>query len=325
MMDHTYVSDLHDCKKILGRKGSSVTTTTDPSLSCLTLQGVYGFDNRKNDIIYCQPVEGLSQKSVVVFFGGDIQDFLESMEKNKDSGSHEYLKWNLESTAHLMHTFFPDKHVIVVRPSRMDFNTYSCFENFVPVIKYGTPKHRPMHNALQHLEKLLEEVTLKIRQLPNMVAEGVADLHKSELSLIGFSKGCVVLNQFLYEFHYMKTLAPDDESMSRIVSRISEMYWLDGGHSGGKNTWITSRCLLETLAGLGIKIHVHVTPYQICDDKRPWIAVEEKQFSGLLQEMGADIKRVIHFEDDHFINLITHFELLSVFKQTPASVETNTN
>lgn len=71
------------------------------------------------------------------------------------------------------------------------------------------------------------------------------------LVIIGFSKGAVVLNQFLYEFHYLKTLTPDDSSVMGIVSRIKDMYWLDGGHSGGKNTWITSRPLLETFTRLG--------------------------------------------------------------------------
>jgi len=39
--------------------------------------------------------------------------------------------------------------------------------------------------------------------------------------------------------------------MMRLVSRIQDMYWLDAGHAGGKNTWITSRSLLETLTRLG--------------------------------------------------------------------------
>lgn len=76
-------------------------------------------------------------------------------------------------------------------------------------------------------------------------------LERNNLTLIGFSKGTVVLNQFLYEFHYLKTLTPDDETSMNIVNKIKDMYWLDGGHSGGKNTWITSRPLLETLTRLG--------------------------------------------------------------------------
>ena len=84
------------------------------------------------------------------------------------------------------------------------------------------------------------------------------NLDKAHLVLIGFSKGCVVLNQFIYEFHYLKTLTPDDDTMMRLVSRIQDMYWLDGGHAGGKNTWITSRSLLETLTRLG-KLFVYIS------------------------------------------------------------------
>lgn len=83
-------------------------------------------------------------------------------------------------------------------------------------------------------------------------------LEQNNLILIGFSKGTVVLNQFLYEFHYLKTLTPDDHTSMDIVTRIKDMYWLDGGHSGGKNTWITSRPLLETLTRLGIQIRLRI-------------------------------------------------------------------
>lgn len=76
-------------------------------------------------------------------------------------------------------------------------------------------------------------------------------LNMNNITLIGFSKGCIVLNQFLYEFHYLKTATADN--VLQIVSKITDMYWLDGGHSGvEKNTWISSRDLLETLTGLGM-------------------------------------------------------------------------
>lgn len=140
------------------------------------------------------------------------------------------------------------------------------------------------------------------------------NLDKAELTLIAFSKGSVVLNQFIYEFHYLKTLTPDDASMMRLVSRITDMYWLDGGHSAPKNTWITSRSLLETLTRLNIKIHVHVTPYQVLDDRRPWIRRDEKAFTDLLRRLGAPLTRILHF-DGAVPNLFTHFEVLEVFKQ----------
>lgn len=47
---------------------------------------------------------------------------------------------------------------------------FSCFDNFVPGDKYGTPSFCPMHKALKHLKELLtcclEHVkTLRMREV----------------------------------------------------------------------------------------------------------------------------------------------------------------
>lgn len=69
---------------------------------------------------------------------------------------------------------------------------------------------------------------------------------------------------------------------------------------------------------LGIKVHVHVTPYQINDDRRPWIRKEEKMFSDLLQRLGAPVNRVVHFENV-FPNLLMHFDILTAFRHPAVS------
>lgn len=66
----------------------------------------------------------------------------------------------------------------------------------------------------------------------------------------------------------------------------------------------------------GIGIHIHVTPYQVQDERRPWIRKEEKVFSELLKRLGAPVERTLHFENQ-LANLYTHFNVLTVFKQTP--------
>lgn len=83
----------------------------------------------------------------------------------------------------------------------------------------------------------------------------------------------------------------------------------------GKNTWITARSLLETLCRLGIAIHVHVTPYQVQDDHRPWLRKEEKAFTDLLKRLGCNITRNLHSNDSNISNLFTHFEVLENFKK----------
>uniref|UniRef100_A0A182QR78 Uncharacterized protein n=1 Tax=Anopheles farauti TaxID=69004 RepID=A0A182QR78_9DIPT len=339
------------------------------------INGVKGYQNRTNSIIYCPPLlRGSSPKdkcSAIVYFGGDVQDIPEKMESNRDNKN--YIKWNLENTALLLRESFPHSHIVVVRPMRMEYSTFSCFDNFVRGNNAGIPDHTPMHYSLQHLEELLINLTKKLTKPildqdflykllsasstkgytsdapatckqnnvdilqsniydapptagPDATAEpddlgellwwrDNLNLDKASLKLIGFSKGCVVLNQFIYEFHYYKTLTPDDSTMMRLVSRITDMYWLDGGHGGGKNTWITSRSLLETLCRLCINVHVHVTPYQIQDDHRPWIRKEEKAFTDLLKRLGAAFDRHLYPSEANSTNLYTHFDVLNRFRQ----------
>lgn len=345
------------------------------------ISGIKGYQNRTNHIIYCPPLlRSKDDCSAVVYFGGDVQDIPEKMETNRDNKN--YIKWNLENTALLLRDSFPRAHIVVVRPMRMEYSTFSCFDNFVRGNNAGIPDHTPMHYSLQHLEELLINLTKKLTKpvlepdllhkliaatnsslcgtgfdgsqdmevdviqsdIQNSTANSAAsssvagttdnnadindllwwreslNLDKANLALMGFSKGCVVLNQFIYEFHYYKTLTPDDSTMMRLVSRIKDMYWLDGGHGGGKNTWITSRSLLETLCRLGINVHVHVTPYQIQDDHRPWIRKEEKAFTDLLKRLGACFDRHLYPSEANSTNLFTHFEVLNRFRQYQINV-----
>ncbi|CAL8071932.1 unnamed protein product [Orchesella dallaii] len=337
---------------------------------------VEGFDGRRNDIVYCRPLTTLHEASnaesdtdaqssgleedkqkVMLFFGGDIQDFPEMMEQHRDH--RNYVAFNLEATAVMLQKQFPDHHVAVVRPSRIQMLTFSCYDNFVHCNHTGAPEHVITHHSLHHLELLLQNLSKRIAKgdEPNPTKKSLEDgtekvegndedstvssttvdelatqqrnknnvllrLDRAWISLVGFSKGCVVLNQLLYEFHYLKTLTPDDLSMDDFLSCIKDMYWLDGGHNGGKNTWITSRSLLETLTRLEVRIHVHLTPYQLLDDRRPWIRKEEKLFSELLKKFNAPIIRRIHFENEP-ASLLQHLRIIGDFASEEKPVEVN--
>lgn len=116
----------------------------------------------------------------------------------------------------------------------MEYKTFSCFENFVLSRNCGVPQHSSMYHSLDHLDNLLKNLSSQIDQIDDY-----------RLILIGFSKGCVVLNQFLHEF---ATINEKNE----IIERIQDMYWLDGGHSGGNHTWINAKKVLEHFAKLGV-------------------------------------------------------------------------
>jgi len=252
---------------------------------CDTLLGVVGHQDRRNDIIY-QP--GSSSGSVI-YFGGDVQDLEEVQRGHRDN--KRYLQWSLEATSEILTQAF-SQHVLVIRPSRMELKTFSCFDNFVESDRVGAPTHSSDQGALEHLKKL---VSTTANQL-NLPVETFLPV-----TIIGFSKGVVVLNQILYEL-------PARDSCDWF--KIDTMCWLDGGHNGGKETWITNKGILKDLSDSGIKVRARVTPYQVSDTRRPWIKKEEKIFRETLQRLGCDIKRKLYFEDDD-ICIENHFRILN--------------
>lgn len=55
-----------------------------------------------------------------------------------------------------------------------------------------------------------------------------------------------------------------------------------------------------------------MTPYQIADERRPWIKKEEKTFSDVLLKLGARVDRKVHFANLS-ASLVSHFNLLKEF------------
>lgn len=50
---------------------------------------------------------------------------------------------------------------------RMEFKTFSCFDNFVPSNNCGAPDHTPTHHALHHLERLLQGISQRLKAMPD--------------------------------------------------------------------------------------------------------------------------------------------------------------
>ncbi|XP_007898339.2 UPF0565 protein C2orf69 homolog [Callorhinchus milii] len=252
-------------------------------------------------------------------------------------------QWSLEDTAALLLRRFPSSHVWIVKASRMHLHKFSCYDNFVESDLFGAPKHSPDYGALGHLRALLSNASKQSRSLlctgrtdrrvstapaqpgantsaqtPNGIAApsgtdtgrarekgGDAPLRTI---LIGFSKGCVVLNQLLHEL----SEAQKDEELAAFIQTISQVYWLDGGHAGGSNTWVTSPEVLQELARTGIPVQTHVTPYQVRDSMRAWIGKEHEKFVRLLRELGANVTDQLHFENQP-PSLKNHFQVLKMF------------
>ncbi|XP_060086103.1 mitochondrial protein C2orf69 homolog [Ylistrum balloti] len=273
---------------------------------CQRLIGMEGSHHKVNDVV----VAGRSVKTAkqhVFFFGGDVQDYEEKMHVCNS----EYIEWNVEATAELLFRRFPEGMIMVVKPKTMYLNTFSIFSNFVDFSETSVPTHREDYGGLVHLVKLYSNILNRL-QSGDHDPENSCDKYTCnpnvDIILIGFSKGCVVLNQFIYELN----LADLEKNVKAFLEKVKSMYWLDGGHNGVSNTWITDRLLLKQLAAQNFEIYTHVTPYQVMDPMRAWLGQEQATFVKELKDLGANVKNFEHhFKEKPSIE--KHFDVLKQF------------
>ncbi|NXU56518.1 CB069 protein, partial [Turnix velox] len=286
----------------------------------------------------------------VVYFPGDVQNYHDVMSCHPENFQWE--NWSFENVATILAHRFPNSFIWVVKCSRMHLHKFSCYDNFVESNMFGAPEHSTDLRAFRHLHALLvnafrlsQNILLSQKSTPGVSKDAKIAACKSKLqsapttngcssrerdcecsnnsainfiipsavdtasfTLIGFSKGCVVLNQLLYELKEAKK----DKNTDAFLKNIKAIYWLDGGHSGGSNTWVTYPEVLKELAQTGIEIHAHVTPYQVFDIMRSWIGREHGKFVQILKEFGVEISDQLHFADDA-PSLENHFRVHEVF------------
>lgn len=293
-------------------------TGSPPQLRRLTDVPGYKPD-RINDLLLLRPLEGQTGcssdaaaandgNSHVVFFHGDIQNFEQEMLLEPEGA--QWQAWSLERVALTLGRRFPQQHVWVVRASRMYLHKFCSYQNFVESNMFGAPEHTPDYGAFHHLRALLGH-GMEQAGLPNPVSpeEGANTIPQDfSMVLVGFSKGCVVLNQMVYELAGARA----NPKLAPFVERISDMYWLDGGHPGGSETWVTDKRALRELASSGVAIHAHVTPYEVCDPMRAWVGREHQRFIKTLEELGACVNQKLHFENE-IPSIENHFRVIQDF------------
>ncbi|XP_022109828.1 UPF0565 protein C2orf69 homolog [Acanthaster planci] len=282
-------------------------------LTFMTLKNVTGVGSRENDILFSTVVNGSNCKHQretaqghVVFFPGDTQNFHEVMMNHLTN--KKWASWSYENTSALLHQRFFNSYVWLIKPSRIHENTFSCYDNFLQSTTFGAPASFENFESLLHLRHiLLSAISLVNTRQGN--AMSVQPLSKdTPLSIIGFSKGCVVLNQFLYELESAKK----NPELSDFLKLTSAFYWLDAGHSLTSRIWITDEKLLQQLTDSSIRVRVHVSPRQVRDPGRPYIGEEERVFVEVLKRQGADIQETLHFTDQER-SMEQHFRILEQF------------
>ncbi|XP_033639779.1 UPF0565 protein C2orf69 homolog [Asterias rubens] len=281
-------------------------------ITFVLLENVCGHGNRQNDVLFSTMRSSSSSKlqdkhkSHVVFFPGDIQNFYQMMIAHE--ASYKWSCWSYEDTCALLHHKFIDSYVWLVKPSRIHDQTFSCYDNFLHCNMFGAPINFDNVNGLTHLHNLINTAIDNVNQL-HVQEQSVLPISQTvPLVAVGFSKGCVVLNQLVYELEHVKAMS----AIRDMLRMTRALYWLDGGHSLTSNVWITEDKPLQQLTDLGVKVRVHVTPRQVKDPKRSFIGVEEAIFVDLLRSKGADVEECLHFADEE-PSLEQHFRVLKVF------------
>jgi len=255
-----------------------------------------------------------------------VQDYKEKMSAHRDN--RRYTKWDVESTAALLLRRFPRSHVWVVKSARMELGTFAIYANFVEWKSTadgpGGPSHHPGQRSWHHLQQLMDSAVSRMSTCsendddtcsaatPGSQRDGIHS-SSSPVILVGFSKGCVVLNQLAYDRAATlnaKSAEKDDVRAKEFAKLASEVYWLDGGHAGGRETWVTDDSVHKSL--VGVSIHSHVTPYQVKDASRPWIGKEQKRFIAGLTKHNVTFTNTVHFADEQR-SLENHFRVLQTF------------
>ncbi|XP_049640548.1 mitochondrial protein C2orf69-like [Suncus etruscus] len=283
----------------------------------------------------------------VLYFPGDVQNYHETMTRHPEN--YQWADWSLENVATMLAHRFPNSYIWVIKSSRMHLHKFTCYDNFVKSNMFGAPEHNNNFGALKHLYMLVVNAfnlsqnsflpkntrdLSKDSRVSNCRSsssppsngcqkgnenicehfdEPVMSFHPPSLNgasftLVGFSKGCVVLNQLLFEWEEAKK----DKEMDTFIKSIRTIYWLDGGHSGGSNTWITDPEILKEFAQTGIVVHTHVTPYQVRDPMRSWIGKEHKKFVQILGDLGMQVTSQLHFVNEN-PSIENHFRIHEVF------------
>ncbi|KAG8558886.1 hypothetical protein GDO81_017175 [Engystomops pustulosus] len=279
----------------------------------------------------------------VVYFPGYVQNYRDTMEDHSEN--FRWKRWSLEDIAAILSKRFPDSYIWIVKPSRMHLHKFSCYDNFVSSNMFGAPVYSAELGAFKQLYSLLvnaftmaqnvllsesnkyiitrdyshsvyptngchpEEGDIPPFTKDTKLYLGVPSVKDSlSFTVIGFSKGCVVLNQLLYELQEAK----NDREISSFLANIESMYWLDGGHSGGSNTWVTCPDILHVFGLTGIAVHTHVTPYQVSDCMRSWIGEEHSKFIDLLKGYNVSVNNQLHFASET-PSLDNHFRVHEVF------------
>lgn len=232
---------------------------------------------------------------LIVFFPGDLSDF--PYAKFRDPlamGYPECMNYNYTLDyimRDLSTTSSGRTSLLMFRPEIMRGN-FACYNDYVLSDVCGNPlwedrSRQPSRSFLSYVEKAAVQMGIPSQTLSN-------------ITLVGFSKGAVVLNALLRDRD------------PNLLHRIKKLIYIDPGLSQpGLFPFSTQDydCFPSE-----IPIQIYVTPYQMKDPNRPWLQREITEFAA---NTGATLRHILCEAER---SLETHFKSITV-----AMLESNRN
>jgi hypothetical protein len=178
--------------------------------------------------------------STVLLVPGDISGPREEMAH--DAGLGCFSRWSLEALAVRLAAHLPGDTVIVLHPPRRE-RGFSCWDGFVPGLdrRTGDPVggYDGGGTCCARLWAVLEASE---RQCAGLTTG-------APVQLLGFSKGCILLNQVLAEFGRASRAGKVGVPAVRLLRRTASVTWLDPGVSAQGPVFLDKHRLLKHAAG----------------------------------------------------------------------------
>ncbi|KAH9283901.1 UPF0565 protein C2orf69 -like protein [Echinococcus granulosus] len=289
-------------------------------LTFIYLPAVEGRDHLKNDVFFSS--RGDRPNANLVLFCGDAQNEFSIMSAHPQFGGLAE-KWSFEAVASLLLNRLEGVsgvHLWIVRASRWSLDTFACYTNFVRYSGNGVPDYSGIHGigdtspAWRHLDALLKNAATAVNG-------ACAEL---PCAIIGFSKGGSVVTQLFYELGMFFDLP--EFSDIHLTSQVVSLTWLDSGHNGVTHLWPTWTIPLARLRRYPSlpKLFVFATPYELCDENRPWNSRDFGTFIRLLEAFRLPYYSDTFYKGHHWdysfdfpqtlrVSINSHFEILACF------------
>ena len=233
-------------------------------------------------------------KNCIIYFGGDVQNVEEFMLSNSENSI--WRNFSLEQTTALLYKKFSSNEknlnqpiIMAISPQDFSAGTYSHFSQFVDSADFtGSPIYSSVGwRAWSELEALAENA-LRLASTP-LDCGSANGSPPVQFTLVGFSKGFIVLNELLLELARVnvacRATARTHGSKSAVLQRVArfascvqQWVWLDGGHNGSAPVWIQDAAVVNALtelplthsvataapasASAPVHVHVAVSPYE---------------------------------------------------------------